>query len=358
MSTKKYLIISDLHIGVNRTGGTTQTSAMAIREMAQAKLHTLLDLNKRVVVNGDLFDSYQIPLTDLLQTYMTLTEWLLDDAEGLWLIPGNHDLSKNSVNLSSFQLMASLLMARFPDKVHNLVGGDWIDEGEGLYAISHVMNQELFDLALSNIPDNAKTCLLHCNFDNVFAGQSDHSLNLDRATAKELTKRGLTLALGHEHQGRTLMHDKVVIPGNQFPTSVSDCMSHNGGQEDGYKYCLMLDGADMELIPTWSVKDEIGGFREIDWQDLGTADVGKIFVRVTGDALAAQSADVIKAVSRFRQGCDALVVTNAVKIEGSAGTDEAAQSVEDIRSVDVMGLLMEMLDPAQQVAVRKLLEAA
>lgn len=353
----KRLVISDQHIGVNRTGGTTPSSAKAIREMAIKRFRSLLTMSSRVVINGDLFDTYQVPLSDLFDTYTAVMEWLESEGQELWLIPGNHDLAKNSTNMSSFQLLAHLLMARSPDKVRYLAGGGWIDEEGGLYAISHVLNQELFDLALSNIPDNAKTCLLHCNFDNSFAGQSDHSLNLDRSQAKELVKRGVTLVLGHEHQGRALMGDKLVIVGNQFPTSVSDCLGHSGAQEDGVKYALLIDGSDMELIPTWSTTSSPGGFVETDWQELGGLEADGNFVRVTGSATAAQSADVVKAISRFRQASSAFVVSNAVKVEGSAGTDEAARSVEDIRNVDVMGLLLEMLDPAQQKAVKELLGA-
>ena len=353
---KPILVISDLHIGVQRSSGTTPASAESLRSWTLSKLSDLLELGDRVAINGDFFDSYQVPTSDLLQAFLVLTEWLNTKGEKLWLIPGNHDLSKNSANLSSFTLMARLLQTQFPDKVSYLAGANWVDEEEGVYAISHVANQELFDLALEGVPQNAKYALLHCNYDNAFAGQSDHSLSLHRDVAKALVKRGVTLILGHEHQGRTLMNDKVVIVGNQFPTSISDCLKKGDAQADGHKYCLEIKGEDLNLIPTWSPTDSPGGYVEVDWQDLAAAViVGRGFVRVTGSATAAQSADVVRVISKFRQGTNSFVVANAVKVEGAQNEEVLAQSVEDIRAVNVMDLLLGMLNQEQQTAIRKLL---
>ncbi|MCF8208503.1 MAG: hypothetical protein K9K38_03725, partial [Rhodoferax sp.] len=169
---------------------------------------------------------------------------------------------------------------------------------------------------------------------------------------------GLTLILGHEHQGRTILGDKVVVIGNQYPTSVSDCMAHGDGQKDGRKYCLEINGEDMELIPTWSANDKEGGYKELDWTNLAKGPGNADFVRIVGDATAEQGADVIKAISKFRQTHPCFVITNAVKVEGVGGEKELAQSVEDIRAVNVVDLLLAQLDPDQQAAVKKLLEQA
>ena len=246
-------------------------------------------------------------------------------------------------------------MAQFPGKVQYLRGGGWVRQECGLYAISHCPNQGLFDLELSRVPEDVKTILLHANFDNLYAGQSDYSLNLSREQAKVLVKRGVTVVMGHEHQGRTLMNDKVIIVGNPYPSSVSDCLTHGEGQKDGRKYALVIDGDDMELVPTWSFKDDVGGFREVDWRDLAKAPDGPLFIRVGGEATAAEAPSVIKAISKFRQTSKAFVITNGVKVEGVAGADELAASVEDIRSVDVLEMLIETLDAEQAACVRKLL---
>ena len=354
----KWLVINDLHLGVVRSGGTTPSSAQALRQFVQDRYAALLKLGNNVIVNGDFFDTYQVPMTDLLGAYLTTAEWLTTSGQQLVLIPGNHDLSKNSANMSSFEVMARLLMAQYPDKVRYLAGDNWVDEDQGIYAISHVANQDLFDLALSLVPQGTKTLLLHVNFDNVYAGQSDHSLNIDRAQAKVLTQLGITLVLGHEHQHRTMMSDKVILVGNQIPSSVSDCLTHGEGQTDGQKYCLEIDGDDMELIPTWSFKDKVGGFVDADWQDLGSVAEGAGFVRVIGSATSAEAPSVIKAISKLRQSHKAYVITNGVKVEGVGSVDGIADSIEDIRSVNVIELLLSELDQEQQTCVRKLLSEA
>lgn len=354
----KYTVLNDLHLGVIRSGGTTQESASALRAWAMKSYGELLNAaSGHVIINGDMFDTYNVPLTDLLDAYQITSDWLhYGEGASLTLIPGNHDLSKNSANIGSFQLLAHLLIARFPNQVRYLQGGNWVDEADGIYAISHVPNQDLFDLELGRVPEGVKTLLLHCNYDNTFACASDHSLNLMRDQAKVLVKRGITVVLGHEHQGRTMMGEKVIIVGNQFPTSIADCLPHGEGQKDGTKYLLTIDGEDMELVPTWGEKQAIGDYEEVDWQTLGSSLVEADFVRVTGKANASQAADVIKSISKLRQKSEAFVITNAVKIEGVEGEMEIAESVEDIRAVNVMDMLLESLDSEQQVVVRKLLE--
>lgn len=353
----KTLVINDLHLGVQRTGGTTNQSAAALREFAHDKHRNLLSLagsGDTVIVNGDLADAYDIPLAEALDIYAAAYEWLSTTRGKLVWALGNHDLSKDSTRLGTVAFVGRLLQTQFRDQF-TLIHEPTALTSED-YIIPHVANQDLFDLELSRIPEGTKRLYLHCNYDNSFAGQADHSLNLSRDQAKTLVKRGMTLILGHEHQGRTLMNDQVIIVGNQFPTSVSDCLRHGDAQADGRKYCLLIDSEDMELIPTWSPRDSIGGFHEVDWRDLSSAPEGRHFIRVTGTADSAEAAAVIKAISSLRQQSDAFVITNAVKVDGVQEVDAIAESIEDIKSVSVLDLLMEMLTEQQQAVIHQLLK--
>lgn len=358
----KTIVINDLHLGVRRSGGTTPATAAELRKYCHDKHAGLLALaadGDTVIVNGDLTDTYDTDLSEAIEVYAVAASWLRSQphSELIWAL-GNHDLSKDSSKLGTVQFVGRLLKAQFPEQFH-LVDKPLAVTPE-IYVIPHVANQDLFDLELDRIPDSAKVVLLHCNYDNAFAGQADHSLNLPRDKAKALTKAGKILVLGHEHQGRTLMGDKVIIVGNQFPTSVSDCMRHGDGQQDGTKYALLInndDLEDMELVPTWSVRDVVGGFKEIDWRNLDRIeDEQRLFIRVTGTADAAEAADVIKAISSLRQRSAAFVVTNAVKIDAVEGDEEIEASIEEIKSVSVIDILLGMLDEDQQACVRKLME--
>ncbi len=358
----KILVINDLHLGVERSGGTTPASAIDLRKYGH-RMHTqLLELageGDTVLVNGDLTDTYSIALTDALEIYGAAARWLTDTTTRrkclIWAL-GNHDLSKDSSKLGTVAFIGRLLEVQFPANFVMITKPSAFSKED--YVIPHVPNQEIFDLELSRVPDSTKRLYLHCNYDNVFAGQADHSLNLSRDQAKALVKRGMTLILGHEHQGRTLMNDKVIIVGNQFPSSVSDCLQHGDAQTDGRKYALVIDGEDMELVPTWSTNDNEGGYREVPWTDLDSVPENTGFLRVTGRATPEESAAVIKAIANLRQRSGAFVITNAVKVDGAASEEIAAQSLEDIRSVNVIELLLDTLDDDQKKVVQQFLNAA
>ena len=356
----KYLVINDIHLGVSRTGGTTAESAAALREYAHKQFSKLLDLAETenanaVFINGDLADQYNLPLSGALEIYSALDEWMDGNPfKDLVIACGNHDLSKDSSRLGTVEFVGALLKMKYPDRFTLVTKPQAFSDR--IYVIPHVTNQDVFDLELSRVPDGTKYLLLHCNYDNKFAADAEHSLNLDRAAAKALKARGITLVLGHEHQGRESMGGSVVITGNQFPSSVSDCLSHGDGQKDGTKRALIIEDGTHRFIPTWTPDDADGWFAKIDWRELkDVEEEGRGFVRVEGDASEAEAADVIKAISAFRQRSKSFVVTNAVKVEQAESLEDIAASIADIRNVSVLELLLEQLEPNQQVAVRKLL---
>lgn len=357
----KFLVLNDLHIGVQRVSGTTSVTADALRDYAHAKHRDLLAMAKdgdTVIINGDLTDQFNIDLGQAITLYTVAGEWLNShpNSKLVWAT-GNHDLSKDSSKLGTVAFIGLLLEGHFAGRF-KLVTKPEMLAGTQLYILPHVANQDLFDLELERVPDEAKVVLLHCNFDNAFAGQSDHSLNISREQAKKLTKVGKILVLGHEHQGRTLMGDKVIITGNQFPTSVSDCLSHGDAQADGHKHALVIESnlEDMELVPTWSPNEVIGWYQELDWRQIEKARQGRGFIRVCGTADAADGANVVKVISTLRQSSDAFVVTNAVKFAAVDGADDIETSIEEIRSVNVIELLLGMLDPDQRTAVQELMQ--
>lgn len=359
----KTLVINDLHLGVSRVGGTTAESAAALRAYGHAQSSALLEIADRemcqtVIINGDLADQYNLPLSEALGIYETMDLFLRDNPyKDLVIACGNHDLSKDSSRLGTVEFVGALLKMKYPDRFTLVT--EPRDLSGRIYIIPHVVNQDVFELELSRVPEGTKYLLLHCNYDNKFAADAEHSLNLDRSQAKALKERGITMVLGHEHQGRESLGGKVVIVGNQSPSSVSDCMPHGDGQKNGTKRALIIEDGAHRFVPTWSDDDARGWFARIDWRELkDVEEEGQGFVRVEGDASEEEAAEVIKAISAFRQRSKSFVVTNAVKVEQAGGLEDVAASIEDIRNVSVLELLLEQLEPAQQAAVRALLEAA
>ena len=341
-------VINDLHIGVQRTAGTTMTSAWELRQFVLSEYKRLLSLAKGdLIINGDLFDGYSINYTDLLAAFHSTKDWL-QNGHRLILSAGNHDLSTNSTKLSSFEFFADLLVGLYPSRVTVIKGSK--DIGNGCYVISHVPNQDLFNLELGKVSDDCKFLFLHCNFDNHFAVQSDHSLNLSEQQALAICKNGTRIILGHEHQSKfvELADSCVQIVGNQIPTSIADCL--------GNVAKTMLHITDSGILPicTW---EAVGDFAQVDWQELSAFSGAHRFIRVVGEAAAPQAADVVSAISKFRSKSTAFVVTNAVKLLGDEGEIEFSESAETLKAFDVLSALLEMLTVEEAAVVKSVLEA-
>jgi hypothetical protein len=331
-------ILNDLHIGAQRAAGTTQTTAWELRKALLTRFAALLECTDTdLLILGDLFDTGNISMADLFEAYRMLREWL-DKGHSLYLAAGNHDLQKNSTNFSSFQLLCKLLQAGPEgDQVWAIFEPTAIPYG---YVIPHLPNQDIFDIALAAVPE-CLNLFLHCNYDNAFAVESDHSLNLSEAQAKAAPVENIFIA--HEHTRSHRLSGKVQIPGNQFSSSINDCLGNTK------KFMTRIDDTSFGFLPTW---EAAGNYSEQDWRAL--EDRGE-FIRVIGTATADEAAQVVSAISKFRSTAKALVITNAVQIEGCDDTEQIAANLEEINSFSVLGALLEILTPEEGVVVKKLL---
>lgn len=346
------LILNDLHVGVNRSGGTTPQSQAALRDYLRDWLKvTLQGEIGTITINGDLFDSFTVDPREVLDVATIFTDWMQTSPFcEINLIAGNHDHNPRGDKLSSFHLLCHILaMTSFRKRVNVFDKGfDFV--GPGVWCIPHMPNQALFNLEIEKAidkPEDAKYLLLHCNYKNGFAENSDHSLNLSDDQVGALMKAGWNLVLGHEHVGYRLRGGRVIVVGNQIPSSVADCIG------DEFKQAVRITEEGVECVPTW---DHLGNYIETNWRDLGDLD-GYQFIRVTGEATALEAADVIKTVSKLRQRSEAFVITNAVKIEGHAMSEEMTEaSIESIKSFDILASILAELDEREQEVVKGLLK--
>ena len=356
------IIINDLHLGVNRVSGTTPQSREDLRNYVFAEFDRLLHIadGHDLCILGDLFDAFEVAPRDWLETYLLLAAWCdRNEEQNLDLVAGNHDVSLKGSKVSSFETLATVLKQQF-DNVE--VTG--IDESYSMYlstgrafVVAHHRNQELFDLTIAKVLEDCERgdyVLLHANYDNKFAEQADHSLNVSEAQALEFTKKGVTLIHAHEHQSRVeIPHGtpadggSVVCLGNQIPTSVADCLGNNS------KFYWSLDGNGLQKFECWKVGGD-NGYQAIDWRDLNQGATGAKFIRVVGDAVNAEAAQVIDAIHRFRQKSNAFVITNAVKIEGIADIESLPEAFEASRKFDVMEFVYGQLNEAEAEVIRKI----
>ena len=319
-------ILNDIHAGAIRSAGTTPATRQTLRERILLKFEQLLPDEGDLLINGDLLDQTHIPASDLFAVYGILTRWLTANPNSyLYNSRGNHDCASSSNVMSSFDLLGKLLTMHFPDRYVHIDKPTATPHG---YVIPHMPNQVLFDDAVAAVPE-CDFLFVHCNIHNCFAAQSDHSLNLSLDQIAACKAKQIVCA--HEHHGRSL--GKVTIPGCQIPTSVSDLLSPGDKQ-----YAVIRDGK-LTLHTCASRSDE---FAEMPWNDLKPSDAP--FIRISGEATAAQASEALAAVAAYRRTSEALVVANAVKVQAAEGAD-FEDAVADMKGYDVMSMLREVLEP-------------
>ena len=345
-------IINDCHIGTIRQAGTTPVSQGLLTEYIHQSFLNLLPTGEEntLVINGDLFDGFTADPKEVLWIYEVLADWLSGfDQPYLALVAGNHDWAPRADKLSSFHLLASLLTHRFPGTV------EVIDHKRGLsklwdatWAIPHMPNQDLFDMELAKAQtmDHGGILLLHANYDNNFAVESDHSLNVSPEQASALIAAGWKLVFAHEHQARN-PREGVVIVGNQIPTSVADCL----GNET--KKFLEVRGNTIEHVECWQ-REPV--YFDIDWRHTDMQFEGAHFIRVSGTASTNEAEAAINAVNQLRKRSTAFVVSNAVRVDGLAEMEQlSGLSFEEVTAFDVLGALCEELTPEEAKVVKELL---
>lgn len=354
-----YTVISDIHLGCKRQGGTTPQSQQALKDYLQKSFYDFLHVNKRhdLIIAGDLFDNFEVDPRDILACFSALQDFTADSGRSIVLIAGNHDYSPKGSRLSSFHFLAALLQQSLENEVQ-IIDSRLTEIDDGLWAIPHMPNQDLFDLELgkalrlnpediSALKNPITHLILHANYDNKFCLKSDHSLNVSREVAQQFAEKGITLLFAHEHQAKADLGGKVVILGNQWPSSVADCLGND------FKCAHTLEGGELKRAETWS-RAGPNGYAEIDWRDLD-AEVDAKFIRITGTALAEEAEAVIEAISKYRAKSSAFVVGNAVKVDGLAEMDSLeAASAETIKSFDVFGALLEGMSERESEVLRSL----
>lgn len=343
-------VINDTHGGAIRSGGTTPATAYALRQWAIQQIASLLQRasGHDLLINGDLLDTDHIPYSDLLEIYDLLMNWKIENPDcRIILPPGNHDLSKTLTTLSSQQFLTKLLLGMFgPASVIVPTEGMEIEvAGHRGWVIPHMPNQELFDLEMAKVPA-VKYLFVHCNFDNKFAVQSDHSLNMSKEQAEKCMAEHIIF--GHEHQKKMALMGKVQITGNQFPTSVADCIGNKN------KYMLVIRPDKFEYEMTWEGE---GSFVRVDWRELADVPADAQFIRVEGDVSAFEAPAVVTAISKLRKAHEAFVITNATTVEGRS--QETTVDMEGVANFNVMDALMALLvkkNPAWAAKVKKIAE--
>lgn len=316
-----YAIINDTHLDLKRKTGVTKESLLAYEDRQLLIINSLL-LSYRgrpVIVLGDLFNSGQASFRALLR----IASLLRHHEKPIFLVAGNHDLNKNLEIPSAIDVLSAM--------VPNIVLiKDPFELEPGCVIIPHVPNQEIFDQCIADAVDaGASTLLAHCNYDNGFALEKDHSLNLSAAQA-ELFEH---VILGHEHNKRDL--PGVDILGAPLPCNFSEA-----GCVKGY-HLWPGPGHELEFVPVWNPEAAL----KIDWSNLDEIPVDVDFVQVTGTALPEEAAVVIQKIEKARKELppDLFMITNNVMVDGHSLGESLEMTEHDLAAFDAMEELMTIL---------------
>lgn len=324
------IILNDLHEGLRRQRGVTPASLRAYKQRQYDLLGKIVRENSQdeILILGDLFDGGLVPFEDLWRVWEILKEH-----PKVTLVAGNHDLTRNTEQLSAFQLLGRML------PLATVILNPTFDEATGIGIVPHCPNQNIFDAALEELKEaGAKAVLLHCNYDNHFAVTKDHSLNLSAEQASWFPQ----VIIAHEHNKRKVGHVEVL--GAQLPTSIGDCATSKGYHRwEG-------PGSPLQFVETWNNS----GYSEVHWRDLETA-TGH-FIRVIGEASAEEAATVIELINKFREtSSDVFFITNSVKV-GTYELGELEEVTEDmLGNFDPMEVMISILKPEYAERLRGLL---
>lgn len=316
----KTLILNDLHLGVKRQAGTTKQSRKDLEDwMLQQFEECLKTPHERLIILGDLFDKRNVEEHVMAEVIKLL---YLEDC---YIVQGNHDVGGiEDHTLSSCEFVANLSESFYVDK-SQMIGS--------YYIVPHLHSQEDFDHAVQICPDNT-IMMVHCNIDSPFA-HGDHSLNLSLHQMKDLEKRGVDVLAGHEHTKRDVHN--VTILGNQFPSSISDCIG-------GDKFSHLLDGEELFESLTWSAKDDF-------YSDEAVEDSSKKFIRITGECDVSSYSEIVKAVANLRKDSEAFIVKNAVKVKEFT----AEKTGETVTNFNILDMLLEEIPEGFREEVRSCL---
>ena len=352
---KNFVNLNDLHIGAQRSGGTTPQSALALRKWVLSEHASFI--SKKVpkgfslFYNGDVLDKFMVPLADIMELHRDWADFLEGDTgREIHVARGNHDLSTDTAKASAFDFLCFSMNAAYPDQFFYYTEPTKINDK--LWVIPHVENQALFDKALSDVlavVEAGSVVMLHANYDNNFALESDHSLNVSLEQAVAFKQKGVTLVFGHEHPYREVSN--AIIPGNQFPTSIADLI------QSPVKYYTTLTatvtGYTVNLVELYDVRFLL---HVVDWRSLHMVDPTLYrFVKVTGSVSAEEAPAALAAISNFRQASDAFVVTNAVQSAQTEELDAFLPTSEEIKSINVLDFLYEQLNEKEAAVVKQIL---
>lgn len=303
------VIYSDPHIGKMLLSNTTPDSRKRLQRFILQSTCTIADKFEDVPLfcGGDFFDKYQNPEEVLHDSF-----WMADKTRKI--LAGNHDVvnirdKKGTLDILDSVFERKIVPCRFGMSYYEVVADNLLFRGSpGIFMVPHHSTQALFEQALESARAEAASyscpCILitHCNYDSEFV-KDDVTLNMSQRRAADLLSGFDTIYLGHEHNHRTDLDDRVVVIGSPHPTGFGDISD---------KYIVVIDQQGPSLEPWWQ-KDRY--YLEVDHSEL----LSKLtndhqFVRITGSILPAELHELTSNIGKVWKNFNPFAVKSEVQI--------------------------------------------
>ena len=263
----KILCIGDPHLGrVFKTG--VPSHRLGEREESQYLLfEDLLNpkdpLIKNIVIMGDLFDKFIVSPTVVLRTFEILKKAVIQNPHINYnLIPGNHDLSKDTSKKSSYELLA-VSLEKIEDNFDNLnvvlTGNSYdiiqVDQYRfylNLVAYSPFDNSRMWDKDIEK--DVFTTDPTNMGVISFGHWDSLSILESGYTPTQELLDKSLIVVSGHEHVHRSYTYPYDVNKKNVIFTGSMQPYSH--AEDPEKKLYLTIDTDNLSDYTAADLKDK------------------------------------------------------------------------------------------------------
>lgn len=234
----KILCIGDPHLGRVFKTGVPSHRLGEREELQYLQFEDLLNpkdpLVTNIVIMGDLFDKFIVSPTVVLRTFNIIKKAVINNPNITYsLIPGNHDLSKDTTKKSSYELL-SVSLEKVEEDYQNLtvvLHGNSYDiievEGQRFYlnlvAYNPFNNDNMWDKNIEK--DTFNTDPLNQGVISFGHWDSLSILESGYTPTQELLDKSILVISGHEHVHRSYVYPydtsktNIVFTGSMQPYS-------------------------------------------------------------------------------------------------------------------------------------------
>lgn len=314
-------IYSDPHIGRTLASHTTNESRKRLREFIAvntARVVDDFDDSDTVICAGDFFHSHQ-------NTEDVLHSSLWTASKTSKILAGNHDVvnirdRKGTLDIVGTVFDARVVPCKFGEIYYQVVAPTLPvgDDHPYLYMIPHHSSQELFEEALESAAKQAKKmpnpCILitHCNYNSEFISDTV-TLHITQRKAERLLKSFDYIVLGHEHNYKTDLDNRVIVVGSPHPTGYGDISD---------KFIVTFnEGLKPIAKQVWSKAEH---YLECHWSEAGEKiDASHQWVKLTGEVQASEVHDLAETISHLWKHYFPFAIKSEVRIlSGDASSSE------------------------------------